>query len=100
MLRRAVCTALCTAVLLSACSKQTTPTYAVEEVPLAQVSADLASGKTTAVAVTQAYIARIKQYDGALHAVIAIAPNAIDQARASDQRRKEGHTLGALDGVP
>jgi len=74
--------------------------YSVEEVPLWQISADLASGKTNAVAITRAYVDRIKRYDGRLHSVITLAPDALSQAAASDQRRKEGHAIGPLDGVP
>jgi amidase len=93
--------ALTLVVILSGSSKHEAPkAYAVEEVPLAQISADLASGRTTAVAVTQAYIRRIKQYDHALHAVILVAPDALDEAAASDRRRAEHRTLGPLDGVP
>lgn len=77
----------------------TTP-YQIYEVPLSQVAADLASGKTTSVAVVQAYIARAKQYDGALHSVLMISPLALDQARESDKRRAAGKALGPLDGVP
>jgi amidase len=100
LLRRpAICVALMLALPLAACSKKEAP-YAVAEVPLAQVSADLAAGKTTSVAVTRAYIERIKLYDAPLHAVILIAPDAEQQAAASDKRRKEGKALGPLDGVP
>jgi amidase len=74
--------------------------YAVEEVPLTQVVADLAAKKTTSVAVTKAYIARIKEYDAPLHSVILIAPDAEQQAAAADKRRADGKTLGPLDGVP
>ncbi len=74
--------------------------HAVEEVSLAQLSAALAAGETTSVAVTAAYIARIKAYDDSLNAVIGIAPDALMQAAASDQRRKDGKALGPLDGVP
>ena len=88
-------------VMLASCSKdEPAKSYAVEEVPLSQVAADLAAGKTTSVAVTKAYIDRIKTYDGALHAVILVAPDALDQAAASDKRRKEGHAIGPLDGIP
>src|ERR1043166_6619096 len=89
------------AALLAGCSKteQARP-YAVEEVPLAQIAADLDSGKTTAVAVTNAYIERIKTYDGKLHSVIGIAPDALDQAAASDKRRASGKAFGPLDGIP
>jgi len=95
--------ALILSLTLASCGKEeeTPPApYAVEEVPLSQVAEDLAAGKTTAVAVTQAYIDRINMYDGPLNGVIAIAPDALQQAAASDARRKEGKTLGALDGIP
>src|SRR5271170_5223288 len=97
--RPTICIALMMSLSLAACSKKEA-TYAVEEVPLTQVSADLGSGKTTSVAVTSAYIARIKANDAPLHSVILIAPDALDQAAASDKRRKEGHAIGPLDGVP
>ena len=97
--RPVICIALTSAVALAACSKPEKP-YAVEEVSLAQVSSDLADGKTTSVAATKAYIERIKAMDAPLHAVISIAPDALEQAAASDARRKAGKALGPLDGVP
>jgi amidase len=93
-----LCLALVSA--LAGCSKKEQAAYNVEEVPLVQISADLAAGKTSAVAVTKAYIDRIKAYDGPLHAVILVAPDALDQATASDKRRAAGKDLGPLDGVP
>jgi amidase len=98
--RLIVCLSAAAVLALSACSRKEVAPYAVEEVPLTQISADLASGKTTSVAATQAYIDRIKMYDGPLHAVILIAPDALEQAKASDARRKAGETRGPLDGVP
>lgn len=91
--------------MLAACGEQTpeqaaAAAYEVEEKSIAQLAEDLAAGKTTAVAVTQGYIARIKLYDGALHSVIGVAPDAIAQAEASDARRKAGQALGPLDGIP
>lgn len=74
--------------------------YTVEEVPLHQVSVDLASGQTTSEEVTRAYIERIEALDGELNAVILVAPDALDQAAASDTRRAAGQELGPLDGVP
>ena len=92
---------LVSALALAACSKnETAKPYAVEEVSLAQVSADLAGKQTTSVAVTKAYIDRIKAYNGVLHAVILVAPDALEQAAASDKRRAEGKALGPMDGVP
>jgi amidase len=99
MLSRLAIVALLAAAACPSIGQGATP-YAVEEVPLWQISADLASGKTSSVAVTQAYLDRIKLYDGRLHSVISLAPDALAQAAASDKRRKDGHVLGPLDGVP
>ena len=96
MTRRALCVAIILTLPLAACSKKDAAPYAVEEVPLTQVVADLAAKKTTSVAVTKAYIARIKQYDAPLHAVILIAPDAEQQAAAADKRRAEGKTLSGV----
>jgi amidase len=95
-----LCFALVCALALASCSRDEQRPYNVEEVPLAQISADLTAGKATSAAVTQAYIERIKAHDGPLHAVILIAPDALDQAAASDKRRADGKPLGPLDGVP
>lgn len=93
---------LLSAVALAACMRVAAAagSYEVEDVPLSQIAADLAAGKTTSVEVTQAYIDRIHRYDGPLHAVIGIDPDALKQAAAADQRRKAHKTLGPLDGVP
>ncbi|MBX7200056.1 MAG: amidase [Rhodospirillaceae bacterium] len=100
--RRALMAGAATSLVLAACGqkKQAVVPYEVEEVALSQIADDLAAKKTTAVAVTQAYIDRIKKYDGMLHSVIAIAPDAIAQAEASDKRRAAGKPLGALEGIP
>ncbi len=74
--------------------------YTVAELPLSQVSGDLATGRTSSVEVTSQYIDRIQKMDGELNSVIAIAPDALEQAAASDARRDSGATLGPLDGVP
>lgn len=90
-------------ITLSACSESkppAAPAYSVEEVPLSQVSADLAAGKTTSVEITKAYIHRIETMDEPLNGVIMIAPDALDQAAASDKRRAAGQALGPLDGIP
>ena len=77
----------------------------VTEVSIAHLRAALESGQTTAVALVQAYLQRIDAYDGpdtptALNAVVVRNPDALAQARASDERRAAGQTLGPLDGIP
>jgi len=74
--------------------------YAVVEVPLHRIAEDLAEGRATSVQVTQAYIERIEGMDGPLNAVITVAPDALEQAAASDERRARSAELGPLDGVP
>jgi len=77
----------------------------VTEVSIAELRAALESGQTTAVELVQAYLARIDAYDGpdtatALNAVVVRNPEALNEARASDDRRARGETLGPLDGIP
>jgi len=74
----------------------------VEEQSIDQLRAAMAAG-TSSEAITRAYLARIAAMDRkgpALRAVIAINPDAIAEAQASDARRKAGKLLGPLDGVP
>jgi amidase len=102
---RSISLTLVATALLASCSESgSVPTaseaYTVEEVPLHQISEDLASGRTTSVEITRAYVARIEAMDGSLNAVITIAPDALDQAMASDARRGAGQELSPLDGVP
>ena len=101
--RRTLMAGAAMTLVLAACGdkkKMAAAPYEVEEVAVSQIAEDLAAKKTTAVAVTQAYIDRIKKYDGVLHSVITIAPDALDQAAASDKRRADGKPLGALEGIP
>jgi len=74
----------------------------VEEQSIDQLQAMMARG-TTSEAITRAYLARIAAMDRAgpaLRSVIALTPDALAQARASDARRKAGRALGPLDGIP
>ena len=94
--------ALLVTLTLAACAEPEAPAqpYSVVEVPLSQISADLEAGNTTSVEITEGYIARIEALDGPLNGVIAVAPDAMEQAAASDARRAAGEALGPLDGVP
>ena len=77
----------------------------VTEVSIAALRSALESGRTTAVELVQAYLARIDAYDPAgtataLNAVVVRNPCALDEARAADVRRAQGEVLGPLDGIP
>ncbi|HEX4724006.1 MAG TPA: amidase [Pseudonocardiaceae bacterium] len=60
----------------------------------------MAHGSLTAVQLTDAYLGRIHAVDPKIHAVLFLDPTALAQARASDQRRRAGHLLSLLDGIP
>ncbi len=67
----------------------------------ADLAEALASGETTSVALTQAFLDRIDAVDGAVHAFLHVdAEGALAAARASDERRAAGDLASALDGVP
>ena len=70
---------------------------------LPELSTSLQSGEISSVGLVNAYIARIETVDRSgptLQSVLAINPDAISQAEASDARRASGEALGPLDGVP
>ena len=77
----------------------------VTEASIRELRGALEAGRTTAVELVQAYLARIDAYDGcdtvtALNAVVVRNPDALEEARQSDARRARGETLGPLDGIP
>ena len=77
--------------------------YPVVEASIAELRAALESGATTSVALVEAYLARIEAYDQNgihLNALVEFNPDARAEAEQSDRRRREGATLGPLDGIP
>jgi amidase len=65
-----------------------------------EVADRLAAGSLTSVALVEHLLGRIRALEPRLHAVIALADDALAQAAASDARRGAGAALGPLDGVP
>lgn len=77
----------------------------VWEASISELGAALANGDATAVELVEAYLARIDAYDGpqtatALNAIVVRNPDALAEARASDERRARGESRGPLDGIP
>jgi len=67
----------------------------------ADLAAELESGATTSVELTQASLDRIAAVDGSIHAFLAMnADDALAAAKASDERRAAGTLASSLDGVP
>jgi amidase len=67
---------------------------------VADLGRALAEGRLTAVALTKHYVDRIADLNPVLNAVIAVLPDALEQAAASDAARRAGGPRGALEGIP
>ena len=68
---------------------------------ITELAAMLAAGETTSVAITQAVIDRTAAVDAQVKAFLSSDPeDALSQAKASDERRAAGKSLGPLDGIP
>ncbi len=75
----------------------------VADKTLSDLSADMALGRTTSVAIVKAYLKRIAAIDDAgpkLNAVLALMPDALAVAKQRDAERKAGKLLGPLHGIP
>jgi amidase len=70
------------------------------EMSIADLQAAMKRGSLTSEGLTRAALARIKALDGRLHAVIAVNPDALAEARAADASRKAGKNLGPMMGIP
>ena len=70
---------------------------------LPELSAALKNGDLSSAALTQSYLDRIDNIDRngpTLQSVLALNPDAMMQAKASDERRRNNEALGPLDGIP
>jgi amidase len=73
------------------------------EVTIAQLQAEMASGKLTSEQLTGEYIARINALDQngpGVNSVIELNPDALNMAKNADKLRKQGKVLGPLHGIP
>ncbi len=73
------------------------------EATVAQLQAEMASGKLTSEELTKEYIKRIIALDQSgpgVNSVIELNPEALDMARHADQLRRHGIVLGPLHGIP
>jgi amidase len=71
--------------------------------PLPEIAAALQSGEVTSEALVADYLKRIEEIDRAgptLQSILALNPDALEQARALDAKRDAGEVLGPLHGVP
>jgi amidase len=67
---------------------------------VSELRAAMAGGAITATALTRHCLDRIEALNPALHAVIAVSPDALAEAAASDQALAAGEPRGPLEGIP
>lgn len=73
---------------------------AITDLTATEAATELEAGRITSQELVQALLDRIDQHSD-LNAFITVDKDlAVEQARASDQRREVGNPLGRLDGVP
>lgn len=73
------------------------------EKSLSEITEGLSANQITSQALTKTYIRRIADIDQSgptLRSVLALNPDAMMQAKASDARRAAGQSLGPMDGIP
>lgn len=75
----------------------------VVDATIADLRRALERGEVTSTELVNLYLDRIEKFDRngpRLNAVPVLNPDALKEAGASDQRRKQGKTRGPLDGIP
>lgn len=70
------------------------------EPTIAALASHLAGGKVRARDLLDACLEAIAARDGALHAMLALNPDAHAEAAAADRAAAQGRSLGALHGIP
>ena len=71
------------------------------QLTIKEASEKLANGEITSVELTESIFNRIKEVESQVKAYITLVEeDAMKMAKASDERRKNGKTLGELDGIP
>jgi amidase len=81
---------------------QPTP-FELDEATIGDLQSGMASGKFTARALTEKYLARIEQIDSqgpGLKSVIEVNPGVEAMADAADKERRESRVRGPLHGIP
>ena len=72
----------------------------LEETTIAALQSAMASGSLTSKDIVSGYLARIKELNPKLNALIEINPDALAIAEQMDRERKAGKVRGPMHGIP
>jgi len=76
-------------------------TKALHDRSIAELGSLLRDGQLTAEALAEHSLSRIEQFDGGLHAFVAVtADRALEDAREADRAFEAGHDRGPMQGIP
>lgn len=105
MTSRAAVSLICTLLLATLAAAQNPNSIPTDhnEATVAQLQAEMASGKLTSDQLTREYISRIQALDQSgpgVNAIIELNPDALTIARQMDALRRQGKVLGPLHGIP
>jgi len=78
----------------------TQESFEVFEATVSELQEAMRAGRTDAQQLVQSYLARIRAYDPWINAMIALNPNAPEDARRLDEERAAGRVRGPLHGIP
>jgi Asp-tRNA(Asn)/Glu-tRNA(Gln) amidotransferase A subunit family amidase len=101
--RRSAISAFALSLATSQTSAQPAASLEVHEASIRELQAAMTDGRTTAVALVDAYLARIAAYDRAgprINAMIRLNPRAREQAAALDRERRARRVRGVWHGIP
>src|ERR1019366_8351306 len=74
--------------------------FSVVEATIPEMQAAMKEGRVTSREIVTQYLLRIALYNRTLNAVIAVNPNALNEADARDRERARGKLRGPLHGIP
>src|SRR5262249_45823652 len=79
---------------------QAHPTFRIVEASIPEMRAAMEQRRVTSREIVAAYLVRIGLYESRLHAVLAVNPDALDEADQLDRERGRGKVRGPLHGIP
>ncbi|RSM77270.1 amidase [Kibdelosporangium aridum] len=91
---------LATAALVAGPVPASASSLDLDDATIPELQRQMDKGRLTSVALTKAYLGRIKAVDGKIRSVVAVNERALAEAAASDARRRTGRERGPLDGIP
>jgi amidase len=74
--------------------------FRIVEATIAEMQAEMASGRLTSRALVSQYLVRLGMYEDQLHAAIVVNPRALEEADRFDRERAAGTLRGPLHGIP